>query len=75
MVPSAPMRAKKYQATCGEGPLLGAVGVDRVELAVIRPDVDGAVGADRRRGMTRTTCGEGPLLGAVGVDGVELLII
>ena len=74
MVPSAPMAGEEKPSPRGEGPLLGAVGVDRVELV---DHLTRRRWCRRRRWRARNytaTRGEGPLLGAVGVDGVELVV-
>src|SRR5260370_32990962 len=48
--------------------------VDRVEIGVKRTEVDGGVGAYRRRRLKTGACGEFPLLAAVGVDCVEIAV-
>eukprot|EP00964_Phaeocystis_antarctica_P105201 scaffold70245_cov64-Phaeocystis_antarctica.AAC.4 len=48
---------------------------DRVEVLVGRPDVHGAVGANRRRGVDPTPRLVSPLQLAVGVDRVEVVVV
>jgi hypothetical protein len=55
----------------GEAPGLRPVGIERVEVAVLRADVDAAVGADGGRRLrlgVPPSRGEPPLDGAAGVD-------
>src|SRR5438270_9330607 len=59
------------RSVIGKCPLLGTVGIDGIDVIVIRADHDGAIGADGGSASIDLR-GERPLLGAVGVNRKEV---
>ncbi len=57
------------------GPLSRTVGIDRVEIAILRTDVDGTVWRDRRRTGYLIARRVRPFDRAVRIDGVEVVVI
>ena len=58
----------------GKGPLLAAIGVDGIELVIMRAHIDGSIRTYGRRGVQSVSSGKGPFLTAVGVDGIKIVI-
>ena len=59
----------------GKRPLLRAVRIEGIEIAIIRADVDGAVRADGRGGVIPHCRWKTPTIRAVRVDGIEIVIV